>query len=130
MTPKKKIKLTRLEMEVMEPLWKLGKATIRQIHENLPPEKRPEFTTLQTLIFRLEEKGALIRGQKEGHGFLFKPLINQKSAIGNLVDDFINLLGGTPHPLMVHLIETQKMSLEEFNKAEAMVNKNLKKNKK
>ena len=127
MSPKKKIKLTPLEMEVMEPLWEMGEATIRQIHKNLPSEKRPEFTTLQTIIFRLEEKGVLARGKKEGHGFLFKPLISQKSAIGNLVDDFINLLGGTPHPLMVHLIETQKMTLKEFKKAEAMVNKNLKK---
>ena len=88
MSPKKKIKLTPLEMEVMEPLWEMGEATIRQIHKNLPSEKRPEFTTLQTIIFRLEEKGVLARGKKEGHGFLFKPLVSQKSAIGNLVDDF------------------------------------------
>ena len=116
-------------MEVMEPLWEMGKATIRQIYDNLPADKRPEFTTIQTIIFRLEEKGVVARGKKAGHGFLFKPLISQKSAIGNLVDDFISLMGGTPHPLMVHLIETQKMTLKQFKQAEAMVNKNLKKNK-
>ncbi len=122
MKEKKKIKLSRLEMEVMEPLWKMGNASIRQIHESLPEEKRPEFTTVQTIIYRLEEKGAVTRLHKIGNAYIFKTQITRKSAIGNLVDDLLSLLGGSPNPMMAHLLETGKITLKELKQMETFVN--------
>ena len=117
-----KVKLSRLEMEVMEPLWKMGNASIRQIQESLPEDKRPEFTTVQTIIYRLEGKGAVMRLDKIGNANVFKPLISRKSAIGNLVDDLLSLIGGSPNPLMSHLLESGKLSLKNIKQMETFMN--------
>ncbi len=121
MREEKKIKLSRLEMEVMEPLWVMSQASIRQIHEGLPEVKRPEFTTVQTIIYRLEGKSAVMRLDKIGNANVFKPLISRKSAIGSLVDDLLSLIGGSTNPLMAHLLETGKITLKDLKKMETFV---------
>ncbi len=130
MNENKKIKLSRLEMEVIEPLWNMGTASIRQIHESLPEEKRPEFTTVQTIIYRLEEKGAVKRLHKIGNAYIFNPLISRKSAIGNLVDDLLSLLGGSPNPMMAHLLETGKITLKDLKQMETILDNNREEDKK
>ncbi len=121
MRGKKKVKLSRLELEVMEPLWKLKEASIRQIQESIPKDRRPEYTTAQTIINRLEAKGAVARIKKISNAHIYGPLIDKKSAIGNLVEDFIDTLGGSVQPMMSHLVETRKISLKELKGIEALL---------
>jgi len=106
--------LSRLELEIIHPLWKLKQATIREIREALPEASRPEYTTVQTIIYRLEEKGAVERVKKIGNAHVFAPSISRKSTVGALVEDLIRRLGGTAEPVMAHLVESGKVGLKEL----------------
>ena len=114
-------RLTRLELELLEPLWQLERASIREILEALPEERRPEYTTVQTIIYRLEAKGAVARVKKIAH--IFAPLIPRKSAVGTLIDQLVNNLGGSPVPVISHLMETGQISLKEIKEIETLLQK-------
>ncbi|OIQ98802.1 penicillinase repressor [mine drainage metagenome] len=115
------VTLSRLELEVMRPLWTLGKATVREVLEALPEDRRPEYTTVQTIIYRLEAKGAVTRVKKVGNAHVFAPAITQKSTVGTLVEELLRRLGGTPEPVMAHLVESGKIGLKELRQLEAMI---------
>lgn len=115
--------LSRLELEIIQPLWKLKQATIREIQETLPEASRPEYTTVQTIIYRLEEKGAVERVKKIGNAHVFAPSISRKSTVGALVEDLIRRLGGTAEPVMAHLVESGKVGLKELRQLEALLQK-------
>lgn len=119
---RKSTHLTRLELEVMEPLWRLEQASVREILEALPEIKRVEYTTVQTVLYRLESKGVVRRVKKIGNAHIFAPTMPRKSAIGVLVDDLIGRLGGSPAPLMSHLVETGRIGLKEIRELERLIN--------
>jgi BlaI family transcriptional regulator, penicillinase repressor len=120
-TQKKQIKLTRFEMEMMDALWQLGSGSVREIQEQLPLKKRPAYTTVQTIIRRLEEKGAVRRVKKIGNAFIFEPVITRQSAHHRLINELLELFGGSARPLMAHLAETGKLSLEDIREMESLV---------
>ena len=107
------MKLTRFELEIMEAFWALGPTSVREVLERLPERKRPAYTTVQTMVYRLEEKGALRRVKKIGNAHIFEPLVTRKAAHRRLIDDLLELFGGSPQPLMDHLVETGKLTLED-----------------
>ena len=96
----KAIKLTRFEMEIMEAVWQLGSGSVREIQEALAPENRPAYTTVQTIIYRLEEKGAVRRVKKIGNAHIFEPVITRQSAKQKIVNELLDLFGGSARPLM------------------------------
>jgi BlaI family transcriptional regulator, penicillinase repressor len=112
---------TRLELELLNALWKLGSGSIREIQESLPEDERPEYTTVQTIVYRLEEKGAVRRVKKIGNAHVFEPLVTKKSAFAALIDDFIGTLGGSAEPLVAHLVETGKISAAELRQIEKLI---------
>jgi BlaI family penicillinase repressor len=114
----RKFKPSRLEMEVLESLWKLGSGAIREIQENLPEATRPEYTTVQTIIYRLEQKGAVERVKKIGNAHIFKPIVSRKSTIAALIDDFLHTFGGSPQPFVAHLVESGRISLKDVKELE------------
>src|ERR1051325_3722362 len=65
-------KLTKPELQIMEALWRLGPCSIREIHESLPPKKRLAYTTVQTMVYRLEVKKAVRRVKKIATAFIFE----------------------------------------------------------
>lgn len=130
MKRKKKSRLTRLELEVMEPLWRLKSASIREIREGLPKNKRPEYTTVQTVIYRLEEKGAVARVKKIGNAHIFQPKINRKPAITNFIEDITNILSGSSRLIISHLIESGKITLDDLKYMEDLINETSKKGRK
>jgi BlaI family penicillinase repressor len=113
--------LTRLELEILRPLWQLKQATIREIRDALPEERRPEYTTVQTIVYRLEDKGAVTRVKKVGNAHVFAPAVTHKSTVGALVEDLIRRLGGTAEPVMAHLVESGKIGLKELRELEALL---------
>jgi predicted transcriptional regulator len=121
MSPPKNFKPTRLELELLNALWKLGTGSIREIQEALPATERPEYTTVQTIIYRLEEKGAVRRTKKIGNAHIFEPLVTKRSAFGALIDDFIGTLGGSAEPLVAHLVETGKISAGDLKQIEKLL---------
>ena len=91
---KKQIKLTKFEMEMMDALWQLGSGSVREIQEQLPLVKRPAYTTVQTIIRRLEDKGAVRRVKKIGNAFIFEPVITRQSAHHRLINELLEQLVG------------------------------------
>lgn len=113
------VKLTKFELEVMSALWELGAASVREIQEKLPEKKRPAYTTVQTIVYRLEEKGAVRRTKKIGNAHIFEATVTRKSAHRRLINELLALFGGSARPLMAHLVETGKLSLEDVRELES-----------
>ncbi len=115
------IRLTRFELEVMEELWKLGRASVRELLEALPKKKQPAYTTVQTIVRRLEEKAALRQVRKIGNAHIYEPLISRQAAYSRLIHEFLDLFGGSPRPVMAHLAEVGQISLEDVRELEQLV---------
>lgn len=116
-----KVSLSRLELEIMQPLWQLKQATVREVRDALPERQRPEYTTVQTIIYRLEAKGAVERVKKVGNAHVFAPAVSRKSTVGALVEDLVQRLGGTAQPVMAHLVESGKIGLKELRELETLL---------
>ena len=111
-------KLTKLEMRIMDVLWSRGPSTIRDIQESFPKRNRPAYTTIQTTVYRLETKKTLRRARKISHAHIFEPLISRAGAQGRLIDELLSLLGGRLQPVMAHLIDSRRLTLEDIREAE------------
>ncbi len=111
-------RLSKLEFQIMNALWERGISSIREIQETFPPKRRPAYTTVQTTIYRMEVKGVVRRAKKVGNFFLFQALITRDSAQRRLIDDLLDFFGGKAQPVMAHLIEAGKLSLEDVKEAE------------
>jgi predicted transcriptional regulator len=118
-----KPKVTRFELELLEQLWKLGPASVREVQEALPEKDRPAYTTVQTIMYRMEEKGAVRRVKKIGNAHIFEAVFTRKAVYRRLVDDLLDLFGGTASPLMSHLAESGKLSLADVREAERILAK-------
>jgi predicted transcriptional regulator len=114
-------KLTRLELQIMEALWTRGEASIREIQENFPEKKRPAYTTIQTTVYRLEAKKAVRRVKKVGNFHIFEAAVSRNAAQRRLIDDLLALFGGRTQPVMAHLIESGKLTLEDVKEAESLL---------
>lgn len=121
MTQRNNIKLSPLELKAMEALWKLGRASIREILEQLPVRKTLAYTTVQTLVYRLEAKGALRKQRKIGNAHVFVPVITRRQAYRRLVNDFLELFSGSPRIVMSHLADTGKLTLEDLRDLERLI---------
>jgi len=116
-------RLSRLELQIMEGLWTRGQASIREIQESFPEKKRPAYTTIQTMIYRLEGKKAVRRVKKVGNFHIFEPAVSRENAQRKLIDDFLALFGGRAQPVMAHLIESGRLTLEDVKEAEKTLRK-------
>jgi len=116
-------KLTKLELQIMEAVWTRGCASIREIQESFPEKNRPAYTTIQTTVYRLEGKKALSRVKKVGNFHVFEAAISRDGAHRRLVDDLLGLFGGRAQPVMAHLIESGKLTLEDVKEAEKTLRK-------
>jgi BlaI family transcriptional regulator, penicillinase repressor len=118
-----KPKLTRLELQIMEALWTQGQVSIREIQETFPERGRPAYTTIQTVVYRLETKKAVRRVKKVGNFHIFEAAVSRNAAQRKLIDDLLTLFGGRTQPVMAHLIESGKLTLEDVKEAEKLLRK-------
>ena len=117
---KRQPKLARLELQILEVLWALGKASIREIQEMFP-EPRPAYTTIQTTVYRLESKGAVRRVRKISNAHIFEPLVARDVARHRLLDDILSLFGGRAQPMMAQLAEAGKLTLDDVRELEKTI---------
>jgi predicted transcriptional regulator len=110
----KKPRLSKAETRILEQYWKLGTASVREVLESLPEDERVAYTTVQTLVYRLEEKGALSKVKKIGNAQLFQPAISQSQHQGRLVRDLLDLFGGSPRLLVSNLLENGALTLRDL----------------
>ena len=111
-------KLTKLELQIMDTLWTRGSASIREIQENFVEKDRPAYTTIQTMVYRLESKKAVRRVKKVGNVHVFEATVSRDIAQRRLIDDLLALFGGRTQPVMAHLIESGKLTLADVKEAE------------
>ncbi|HKW62081.1 MAG TPA: BlaI/MecI/CopY family transcriptional regulator [Candidatus Acidoferrum sp.] len=122
-------RLTKLELQIMESLWNHGACSIREIQESFPERKRPAYTTIQTTVYRMERKKVLQRIKKIGNAHIFEAIVSRHAAQRRLIDELLNLFGGSSQPVMAHLIESGKLTLEEVREAEKTLRKLARKDK-
>jgi predicted transcriptional regulator len=116
-------KLTRLELQIMEALWRNGASSIREIHETFPEKTRPAYTTIQTTVYRMEGKKALRCVKRIANANIFEAAVSRDQAQNRLVDELIRLFGGSSKPVMARLIETGDLTLDDIKEAEKHLRK-------
>ena len=116
-------RLSKLELQIMEALWTQSVMSIREIQQAFPEKNRPAYTTIQTTVYRLEAKKAVRRVRKVGNFHIFEAAVSRDSAQGRLIDDLLALFGGRTQPVMAHLIESGKLTLDDVREAEKTLRK-------
>jgi BlaI family transcriptional regulator, penicillinase repressor len=116
-------KLSKLEFQIMEALWTQGELSIRDVQETFPAKQRPAYTTIQTTIYRLETKGVVRRVKKVGNFHIFAAAVSRGAAQRRLIDELLALFGGRSQPVMAHLIESGKLTMEDVKEAEKALRK-------
>jgi BlaI family transcriptional regulator, penicillinase repressor len=111
-------KLTKLELQIMEALWSRGASSIREIQEAFPERDRPAYTTVQTTVYRLEAKKVLRRIKKISNAHIFEAVVSRNAAHRRLIDELLGLFGGRTQPVMTHLIESGKLTMDDVQEAE------------
>ncbi len=122
-------KLSKLELQIMEALWSRGACSVREILEAFPEKGRPAYTTVQTMVYRLEAKQAVRRAKKISNAHIFEAVISRNSAHRHLIDELLSLFGGRTQPMMAHLIESGQLTLEDIKEAEKTLRQHAKKEK-
>lgn len=116
-------KLTKPELHIMEALWTHGPSSVREIQEALPSAARPAYTTVQTVVYRLEAKKAVRRVKKVGNAHVFEALVSRSTAQRRLIDELLSFFGGRTQPVVAHLIEAGKLTLDDVHEAERTLRK-------
>lgn len=114
-------KYTAPELQVMEEFWRHGKLSIREIQESFPRKDRPPYTSIQTIVYRLEERGAVRRIRKIGNAHIFEATVSRQEARGRVLEDLLSLFGGRPQTVMAHLVESGKLTRDDIREAEKLI---------
>jgi predicted transcriptional regulator len=115
--------LTKLELQIMETLWSSGALSVREIQEGFPEADRPAYTTVQTMVYRLESKKAIRRVKKIGNAHIFEAVVSRRAAQRRLIDELLDFFGGSSQPVVAHLIESGSLTLEDVKEAEQTLKK-------
>ena len=111
----------------MNALWNQGGCSIREIQEAFPAQERPAYTTVQTTVYRMEGKKFVRRVKKISNAHIFEGAITRDAAQGRLIDDLLSLFGGRPQPVMAHLVDSGKLTMDDIEEARKALRKSAKK---
>ena len=107
--------LSKAELEIARIVWQLKSAGVRQVFESLPAGREIDFTTVQTYLRRLEEKGYL-NARLEGRNRVYSPKVRPQTVIRETVEEMVDLLfGGETLPLMKHLVEDRRFTSDDID---------------
>ncbi|MGH9718161.1 MAG: BlaI/MecI/CopY family transcriptional regulator [Candidatus Acidiferrales bacterium] len=116
-----KTKLSKLEYQIMDVLWSRGASSIREMQESLPAKRIPAYTTIQTTVYRMEARDIVRRVKKVGNFHIFAANLSREEAQRDLVEDLLGFFGGESQPIMAHLIDSGKLSMEDMKEAEKLL---------
>ena len=114
-------RLSKLELQIMDALWSRGASSVREIQEAFPEKGRPAYTTVQTMVYRLETKNAIRRVKKIGNAHIFEAVVSRSSAQRRLIDELLAFFGGSSQPVVAHLIESGNLTLDDVKEAEQLL---------
>jgi BlaI family transcriptional regulator, penicillinase repressor len=118
----RQVRLTKLELQILEALWAKGKASIREIQEAFP-EPRPAYTTIQTTVYRMETKKAVRRVRKISNAHIFEPTVARDVTRHRFLDEILSYFGGRPLPMMAQLAEAGKLTMDDVRELEKTIRK-------
>jgi len=116
-------KLSKFELQIMDALWTKGPCSIREIHGSFPKDGRPAYTTVQTIVYRLEAKKVLRCVKRISNANIFEAVVSRDAAHTRLIDDLLSVFGGHARPVMARLVETGSLTLEDVKEAERALKK-------
>jgi BlaI family transcriptional regulator, penicillinase repressor len=114
-------KLTGPELQVMDEFWKHGRLSIREVQESFPKKNRPPYTSIQSIVYRLEEQGAVRRVRKIGNAHIFEAVVSRQEAGGRAIEDLLRLFGGRAQTVMAHLVESGKLTRDDIRETEKLI---------
>ncbi len=98
----------------MKIVWRLKKATVRDVYETMLEHRRVAYTTVMTMMNILEQKGHL-RKQRAEKAYIYAAARPERQVVGRMVRDFVDrVFNGSARPLLVHLVEDRKLSGEDL----------------
>lgn len=124
-----KPKLTKLEMQVLEALWQKGACSVREVQETFPEPGRPAYTTVQTVVYRLERKKAVRCVKRISKANIFEAVISREDAQRRFIDELLAIFGGRAKLVMTHLVESGELTLDDVKEAEKTLRQSSKKDK-
>jgi predicted transcriptional regulator len=110
-------KLSKLELRILEALWAKGRASIRDIHGAFP-EPPPAYTTIQTIVYRMEAKRALRRVDRIGNADIFQPIVARDVTRNRVLDEILSFFGGKAAPMMAQLADAGKLTPDDIQEVE------------
>jgi len=123
MAKRKRPATSPAETEVLRLVWELKEATVQQVCDALPAERKVTYVTVATLLRRLEEKGYL-KHRTQGKAFVYRPAVEKEEVISRTISDLVQrLFGGNPVPLMQHLALHSEISDEDIERLRELAKK-------
>jgi BlaI family transcriptional regulator, penicillinase repressor len=120
----KEMKLSEFELEVMQYLWKHPESTAPEVHEQIVQSKEVTYSTVKTIIDRLEKKGAIERVRQVGRSIIYGPSIKPEALQKPMFTSFIDkVFGGNKHSLFAHLFKDDKLSDDDIDYLESLIKK-------
>jgi len=105
---------TEAELELLKLVWKLGDATVRDVLEALPPERKLAYTTVMSMMRILERKGYLTH-RAQGRAFLYQPRVSEDEVAEGMLSHLIDrMFEGSAELLMVKLLEAAELTEEQL----------------
>jgi BlaI family penicillinase repressor len=115
--------LTGAELEIMHVVWSKDKATVRDVYEALRERKKVAYTSVMTVMKILAQKGYLKKRQ-EDRAYVYQPARPRAQVLGLMVRDFVDrVFQGAAKPLLVHLVEDQRLSSEDLGEIRRLLEK-------
>lgn len=123
MSKRKRPAMSPAETEALRLVWEFEKATVQQVYDALPANRKVTYVTVATLLRRLEEKGYL-KHRTQGRAFVYVPAVRKEEVISRTIGDLVQrLFGGNPVPLMQHLALHSEISDEDIERLRELAKK-------
>jgi BlaI family penicillinase repressor len=115
--------LTSAELEIMNIVWELGRATVRDVYERLRERRKVAYTSVMTFMKILEQKGYL-KKRLADRAYLYQPARPRRQVVGAMVRDFVErVFQGAAKPLLVHLVEDHSLSPQDLAEIRSLMRK-------
>jgi len=105
----------------MDEFWKHGRLSIREIQESFPEPDRPPYTSIQSIVYRLEEQGAVRRVRKIGNAHIFEAVTSRQEAGGRAIEDLLRFFGGRAQTVMAQLVESGNLTRDDIRETEKLI---------
>jgi len=116
------MELSDFELEVMQLFWGSPESSAPQIHQIIEQSRSVSYSTVKTIIDRLEKKGALNRSKQEGRTIYYSPLVQKNQLRKPMIKDFIKrVFLGESKPLVAHILQEEELSLDDISYLESLL---------